>query len=85
MAAYIKSEEVNVLAERVAALLRVNETEAVRQALLHELARARPDASPRMSLVERGWDFVRKIHQSARPDLGRPAEKAFIDRLYGDN
>lgn len=85
MATYIKNEEVSVLAERVAALLRVNKTEAIRQALLHELERARPDPSPRMSLVERGMDFVRKLHQSARPDLGRPADNAFIDSLYGDD
>jgi antitoxin VapB len=82
MAIYVKSKEVSDLAEQVAAALCVNKTEAIRRALTHELERARDSATP--SLVERGLDLVRKLHETARPAHAASADKAFIDRLYDD-
>ncbi len=66
----------------MAAALCVNKTEAIRRALTRELERARCSAAP--SLVEHGMDLVRKLHETARPDRAAPADKAFIDSLYGD-
>lgn len=80
MGLYVKNDEVRALAEQVAAALRLSKTEAIRRALQHELERAQA----RPSLVERGGEFVRMLHRSARPDNGKPADKAFIDGLYGD-
>lgn len=81
MGLFVKSDDVRDLAEAVAARLGVSKTEAIRRALRHELARA--EAAP--SLVERGREFVEALHRSARHDLGQPADKAFIDSLYGQD
>lgn len=80
MGLYVKSDDVRALAEEVAQRLGVTKTEAIRRALRHELART--DAAP--SLVERGAQFVAELHRSARRELGQPADKAFIDSLYGE-
>lgn len=79
MALYVKDAEVDRMAERLAAVLRASKTEVVRQALLHELERV--EGVP--SLVERGLTFVKALRAQARPDQGRPADKDFIDGLYG--
>ena len=78
MALYVKDSEVDRLAVRLAALRRSSKTEAVRQALLHELERA--EGVP--SLVEQGVAFVRALRQRAEPGRGQPADRDFIDGLY---
>lgn len=80
MPLYVKDPEVDRLAERLAKRRNVSKTEAVRHALRRELERE--DALP--SLVEEGVAFVRALHKRARPKAGQPADKAFIDSLYGD-
>jgi len=79
MALYVKDIEVDRLAERVASLHRVSKTEAVRRALLHELEREGAQAS----LVERGMQFAHNLRARAAPG-GQPADKSFIDGLYGE-
>jgi antitoxin VapB len=81
MALYVKNDEVNQLAGEVAAALRVTKTEAIRLALVHELERVQ--AVP--SLVERAEAFVEALHRKAHADRGAPADKAFIDSLYGED
>ena len=61
MALYVRDNEVDRLAGRVAALHRVSKTEAVRRALIHELE-CEGGATP---LVERGMAFARQLHLSA--------------------
>jgi antitoxin VapB len=53
----------------------------VRQALQHELERV--EGVP--SLVEQGVDFVRALRARSQPSNGRPADKDFIDGLYGES
>jgi len=79
MPLYVKDRDVDRLAERLATLQRTSKTEAVRQALAHELERL--EGVP--SLVEQGVAFVRALRASAAPEKGQPADKAFIDDLYG--
>lgn len=81
MPLYVKDPEVDRMADRLAKRRNVSKTEAVRLALRRELERE--EASP--TLVETGVDFVRALHARARPTTGTPADKAFIDSLYGDD
>lgn len=81
MSLYVKDVEVNRMAQRLAALQHVSKTEAVRRALRHELERE--EQAP--SLVERGLAFARSLQAKAGPEAGKPADKAFIDSLYGDD
>ncbi len=81
MALYIRDSEVGKLAGRLAARKGLSKTEAVRQALLHELQRDK--AMP--TLMERGLDFVRDLKQRANPAQARPVTKSDIDALYGDD
>jgi antitoxin VapB len=80
MALYVRDVEVDRLAERLAALRQTSKTEVVRQALQHELERV--EGVP--SLVEQGLAFMRALRVRADPEKGRPADKAFIDGLYGE-
>lgn len=80
MPLYVKDQEVDRLAERLAALQQTSKTEVVRQALAHELERL--EGAP--SLVEQGMAFAKALRARAAPDKGQPADKAFIDSLYGD-
>ena len=79
MPLYVKDREVDRLAERLVALRRASKTEVVRQALLHELERL--EGAP--SLVEQGVAFVRALRARAEPEKGLPADKDYIDDLYG--
>ena len=79
MALYVKDAEVDRLTVRLATLRRSSKTEAVREALLHELERA--EGVP--SLVEQGVAFVKALRRRAEPSQGQPADKDFIDGLYG--
>lgn len=80
MALYVKDSEVDRLAERLAALSHVSKTEAVRRALVHELERQ--GGLP--SLVERGMAFARDLRARGNPAAAAPADKDFIDSLYGE-
>lgn len=79
MPLYVKDKDVDRLASRLATLTRASKTEVVRQALLHELERI--EGAP--SLVEEGVAFVRALRARAAPTKGQPADKAYIDGLYG--
>ena len=80
MPLYVKDEEVDRLAERLATLRKLSKTEAVRQALRHELERE--EGVP--SLVDKGVAFTRALQARGKPAVGKPADKAFIDSLYGE-
>ncbi|MCJ2007535.1 type II toxin-antitoxin system VapB family antitoxin [Methylobacterium sp. E-041] len=71
----IRSEEVNRLADKLAALARVSKTEAVKIALANELER-RDRALP---LAERLRPLLDEI--AAVPRTGLEADKAFYDGL----
>lgn len=74
----IRSEAVNRLAEKVAALARVSKTEAVRIALSHEVERL--EGKP--SLLERLRPARERI--ACYPDTGLEADKAFFEELNGE-
>ena len=74
----IRSEEMNRLAEKVAALAKVSKTEAVRIALVNEVERL--ERAP--SLLERMRAARQRI--AAHPDTGLEADKAFFDELNGE-
>jgi antitoxin VapB len=71
----IRSEEVNQLAEQLAARTRRSKTEAVRLALRHELARL----DRTMPLKERLRALQDRV--TSRPATGLAADKAFYDEL----
>ena len=79
MPLYVKDQEVDRLAERLSVLRRISKTEAVRQALAHELALAESEPT----LVEKAKAFIREL-DTKHPKIGPPADKAFIDSLYED-
>jgi antitoxin VapB len=74
----IRSDEVNKLAEKLAARMHLNKTAAVKLALENELRRA-DDAIPL-------WERLRPLREkiAAYPDTGLAADKAFFDELAGD-
>ena len=74
----VRSEEVNQLAEKLAARKHINKTEAVRLALENELRRL-DEALP---LRERLRPLQRRV--LARPATGLAADKEFYDNLSGD-
>ena len=74
----VRSEEVNQLAEKLAARKHINKTEAVKLALENELRRL-DEALP---LKERLRRLQRRI--LARPPTGLEADKAFYDDLSGE-
>jgi antitoxin VapB len=75
MALNIRNEEVNRLAERLAALKRLNKTDAVKFALENELRRLE-EAVP---LRERLRPIQQRVQK--RPATGLEADKAFYDEL----
>lgn len=85
MALYVKDQEVDDLAHRLATLRNITKTEAVRQALQHELDRDQHAAGLiEKGLVEKGMAFVRDLNRRFPKHADRTADKAFIDSLYGD-
>lgn len=74
----IRSEEVNTLAEKLAARTRLNKTAAVKLALQNELRRAE-EAIPL-------WERLKplRVKIAAYPDTGLAADRAFFDDLSGD-
>jgi len=77
---HIRNTDTDALARRLAAARGVGLTEAVHAALENELARV--NAEP--SAVELGIDFARKLRARGDPQLRKPADRDFIDSLYGD-
>lgn len=77
MPLYVKDQEVDRLAERLSMLRKVSKTEAVRQALSHELARAENEPT----LAEKAVAMTRALNKKYSP-TGLKADKAFIDSLY---
>ncbi|WP_159719077.1 type II toxin-antitoxin system VapB family antitoxin [Geminicoccus flavidas] len=78
MALNIRREEVNQLAEKLAARKGINKTEAVKLALENELRRL-DQAVP---LRERLRPIQERV--MARPATGLMADKKFYDELSGD-
>jgi antitoxin VapB len=74
----IRNEEVNQLAERLAARTQMNKTDAVRSALENELRRL-DEAVP---LRERLRSLQERV--LSRPATGLEADKAFYDELSGN-
>jgi antitoxin VapB len=77
MPLYVKDQEVDRLADRLSTLRKVSKTEAVRQALAHELERAESEPT----LMDRAKAFIRDL-DAKHPKVGPAADKAFIDSLY---
>ena len=75
----IRSEEVNRLAERLAARVHSNKTEAVKMALENELRR--------LDVSEPLRERLRPLQERvlARPPTGLEADKAFYDDLSGES
>lgn len=78
MAFHIKNPATDALARKVATLKRTGLTEAVHEALAHELERE----NGKPTLVEIGVEFCRDLRAKGRPAKGKPADKAFRDSLY---
>jgi len=80
MALYIKDSEVDALAGELAAAKKLNKTEAVREALRHELERHRG----KPSVVDLAVQFARELRTRRKPKRRRKADKRFFDELSGD-
>ena len=81
MALYVKNDDVDDLAERLAALKNVSKTEAVRIALQNEWDKEQSADT----LVDVGLAFCRKVlARSPSVDLNA-ADKPFIDALYEED
>lgn len=80
MALYIKDPQVDALAQELAVLTRATKTEAVRQALQNEITREKG----KRDLVEQSVAFGHRLRERAGSGPGKPANRAFLDRLYGD-
>ena len=74
----IRNEEVNRLADALAARQHINKTDAVKQALENELRRL----DQALPLRERLRPLQDRV--MARPATGLDADKAFYDDLSGD-
>lgn len=79
MSLTIESEEIDLLAERLAAVTHVDKAEAVRMALANELQRR----GASLPLAER----IRPIQDAfARwPKTGQKADKTFFDEMSGES
>ena len=80
MPLYIKDSEVDALAGELAAARKLNTTEAVREALKHELERHRG----KPSVVDLAVQFSRELRTRGQPKRGRKADKRFFDELSGN-
>ena len=83
MALHVEDARVGELAERLATLKGVSQTEAVLQALQKELdsIQASNEVSPR---VREALEMIRALH-AKHPPTGQVADKAWIDSLYEDD
>ncbi len=75
---FIKDQEANALAERLARERGLTKTAAVKLALEHELARP-PNRRPTRQILEELW-----AKYPPGPSTGLAADKAFFDDLSGD-
>lgn len=80
MAFHIKNPDTDALARKVAALKKTGLTEAVHNALVHELEREQ--AKP--SLVDLSREFALALRASGDAAKALPAGKDFIDSMYED-
>jgi antitoxin VapB len=80
MALHIKKPETDALVRKVAALKKIDLTEAVHAALAHELAREQG----KLSLVELAVQFCQDLRARGSPHRAQPADKAYRDSLYED-
>ncbi|BCM87954.1 type II toxin-antitoxin system VapB family antitoxin [Methylobacterium indicum] len=78
MALFVKDPEVEALANELSVLKHSTKTEAVRQALRNEIDREKS----RLDLVAQSLAFARTLRERAGPNP-QPADRAFLDRLYG--
>ncbi len=74
----IRNEEVNKLAEKLAARKHISKTEAVRLALERELHRT-DNETPLLKRLQPLLDEIASL-----PDTGVKIDKAFFDDLSGD-
>lgn len=81
MAFHVKNPATDALARKVASIKGIGLTQAVHEALRHELEREqkKPD------LVEIGLKFSSDLRARGNPERGLPADKDFIDSLYEDD
>lgn len=79
MAFYVKDPDVDRLATQLAEARKTTKTEALKQALQHELEREEKD-----TYVERAVAFARMMRAKGNPDHVQTVDKAFIDSLYED-
>ena len=80
MALYIKDSEVDALAGELAAAKKLNKTEAVREALLHELERHRG----KPSVVDLAVRFSGELRARSKAKRRRKVDKRFFDDLSGN-
>ena len=80
MAFHIKNRETDALARKVAALKKVELTEAVHAALGSELE----GEQDKPSRIELGVQFLRDLRAKGNPAKGQPVDEAFRDSLYED-
>jgi antitoxin VapB len=77
MAFHVRDPKTDSLVRKLAARKGIGITDAVREAVEHELERE----EGKLSLWERTADIRARI--AAYPDTGRKADKAFFDDLWG--
>lgn len=70
----------DALAGQLAAAKKLNKTEAVREALKHELERHRGEPS----LADLAVRFSRELRGRGKPKRGQQANKRFFDELSGN-
>ncbi|GEO98732.1 type II toxin-antitoxin system VapB family antitoxin [Methylobacterium haplocladii] len=75
----IRSDEVNRLADKLAAVARVSKTEAVRLALVNELERREQSLSEFLARIKPIQDRIARY-----PETGLKTDKAFFDSLYDE-
>ncbi|MGF6227517.1 antitoxin VapB [Inquilinus ginsengisoli] len=80
MAFHIKNKETDALARKLAKAKGIGLTDAVHEALQHELDRER--SKPKQA--DLAVQFCRELRQLGNPAKGQPADKAFFDDLSGN-
>lgn len=78
MAFHIKKPETDTLARKVATVKGTSLTQAVHEALEHELQRE----TGRSAFMEEALDLVRRFRARGDRSKGLPADREFIDSLY---
>ena len=87
MPLYVKDREVGELADKLAALMNTNKTEAVRSALRHEISQVSRPAShsrnaQRDEYIERALHLARELRRQLPPgEKPMPVTKEWLDSL----